>query len=72
MPRLTDTDLKILAVVAKFDRICIGLPLDEQCAPIADGLEKLSRQNPGLLVREDSDDGPTYSISPAGRAKLLS
>ena len=70
MRRLSETDLQILAVVARHEPICIGIPVDDQWAPIAKGLERLSRPYPGLLIREDFDDGPTYSISPAGRAKL--
>ena len=71
MRRLSQTDFQILAVVARHEPICIGIPLDEQWAPIAKGLERLSRPNPGLLIREDFDDGPTYSLSPAGRTKLV-
>ena len=66
MRKLSETDLHILAVVAKRGSICIGIPVDEQWVPIAKGLERLSRPNPGLLVREDFDDGPSYSVSPAG------
>ena len=68
--RISETDPQTLAVVAKHEPVCIGVPVDEQWAPIAQGLERLSRPNPGLLIREDFDDGPTYSLSPAGRAKL--
>jgi hypothetical protein len=70
MRKLSETDLYILAVVAKHRSICIGVPVDEQWAPIAKGLERLSRPNPGLLFREDFDDGPSYSVSPAGHDML--
>lgn len=71
MRRLSETDLYILAVVAKHEPVCIGIPVNERWAPIAKGLDRLSRPNPGLLIRADFDDGPTYSISPAGRVQLL-
>jgi len=68
--RLSETHLHILAVVAKHEPVCIGIPIDEEWAPIAKAQEQLSRPSPGLLIRGDFDDGPTYSPSPAGRAKL--
>ena len=71
MRKLSETDLHILAVVVEHEPICIGIPVEEQWAPIAKGLERLSRPNPGLLIREDFDDGPTYSVSPAGHGILL-
>jgi hypothetical protein len=70
MRRLSDHEIHILSVVAKHETICIGVPIDEQWAPIATTLERLSRPNPGMLIRQDFDDGPTYSLSSAGRAKL--
>ena len=70
MRRLTDQEIHILGVVAKHEPICNGVPVDEQWAPIAAMLDRLARPNHGMLIRQDFDDGPTYSLSPSGRAKL--
>lgn len=68
MRRLFDDDLHILSVVAKHDRICIGVPVDADWAPIADHLRRLAKWR--FLVEEQTDDGPAYSLSRAGREKL--
>lgn len=71
MRRLSEQDLHILRVVAHHNRICIGLPVSPEWAPIVTALARLARPNPGALVEEQTDDGPAYSLSPAGRAKIF-
>ena len=68
MRRLTDHDLHILAVVDKHGRICIGLPVDAEWAPIAEALRRLAKWK--YLIEEQTDDGPAYSVTEAGRARL--
>jgi hypothetical protein len=70
MRKLSDHDIHILSVVAKHERICIGVPVSAEWTPIAKTLALLARPNPGVLVEEQTDDGPAYSLSAAGRAKL--
>lgn len=70
MRRLSDHEIHILSVVAKHERICIGLPVSAEWAPIAKTLALLARPNPGMLIEEQTDDGPAYSLSPDGRDKL--
>lgn len=65
MRRLSDDDLHILTVVAKHDRVCIGVPVDADWALIADHLRRLAKWR--YLVEENTDDGPAYSLSPSGR-----
>ena len=48
----------------------IGLPVSAEWAPIANSLALLARPDPGMLIEEQTDDGPAYSLSPAGRAGL--
>lgn len=71
MRKLSDHHTHILAVVAKHGRICIGLPVSAEWAPIAKALALLARPNPGALIEEQTDDGPAYSLSAVGRAKLF-
>lgn len=68
MRRLTDQDIHILSVVAKHGRICIGMPVDADWAPIAEHLRQLAKWR--FLIEEATDDGPAYSLSPAGRDRL--
>lgn len=68
MRHLSDDDLHILSVVAKHGRICIGVPVDADWAPIADHLRRLAKWR--YLVEEATDDGPAYSLSADGRDKL--
>jgi hypothetical protein len=68
MRRLSDVDLHILSVVAKHERICIGLPVDPEWAPIAEALRRLAKWK--YLVEEQTDDGPAYSPMDAGYAKV--
>ena len=68
MRRLTDEDFHILAVVAKHERICIGVPVDADWAPIAEHLRRLAKWR--FLIEESTDDGPAYSLSPSGHDKL--
>lgn len=69
MKRLSDHDVHILSVVAKHQRICIGLPVDADWAPIAEHLRRLAKWH--FLIEEPTDDGPAYSLSPAGMEKLV-
>ena len=68
MRRLSDVDRHILSVVAKHERICIGLPVDPDWAPIAETLHWLAKWK--YLVEEQTDDGLAYSPTAAGYAKL--
>ena len=68
MRKLNDSELHILSVVEKHGHICIGLPVDAQWAPIAEALARLAKWK--FLVLEPTDDGPRYSLSPAGRDRL--
>lgn len=68
MRRLSDEYLHILSVVAKHGRICIGLPVSAEWAPIAEKLRQLAKWR--FLIEEATDDGPAYSLAPAGQAKL--
>lgn len=68
MRRLSDEYLHILSVVAKHERICIGIPIDADWAPIAEHLRQLSKWR--FLIEEPTDDGPAYSLSAAGRDRL--
>ena len=70
MRRLSEHEIHILNVVAKHERICIGLPVSAEWAPIAKALAVLARPNPGMLIEEQTDDGPAYALSEAGRTKL--
>lgn len=68
MRRLSDEYLHILGVVEKHDRVCIGVPVDADWAPIAEHLRQLAKWR--FLIEEATDDGPAYSLSPAGRNRL--
>lgn len=69
MRRLSDHQLHVLAVVGKHGRICIGLPVDAEWAPIAEELRRLAKWR--YLIEDGSgDDGPVYSLSEAGRGKV--
>lgn len=68
MRRLSDEYLHILAVVAKHGRICIGVPVDADRAPIAAHLRQLAKWH--FLIEEATDDGPAYSLSSAGLDKV--
>lgn len=68
MRRLTDEDLHILGVVAKHERVCIGVPVDAEWAPIASKLRQLAKWK--YLVEEVTDDGPAYSLSSEARDKI--
>ncbi|KKC41472.1 hypothetical protein WH87_00540 [Devosia epidermidihirudinis] len=68
MRRISDHQLHILSVVAKHERICIGLPVDAEWAPIAAELRTLAKWR--FLVEEATDDGPAYTVSADGQAKL--
>jgi hypothetical protein len=68
MRRLSDQDLHILSIVAKHSRVCIGIPVDAEWAPVAEHLRRLAKWH--FLFEEATDDGPAYSLSPAGRDKL--
>ena len=70
MRRLSDDDIHILSVVAKHGRICVGLPVSPEWAPIAKTLALLARPNPGMLIEEQTDDGPAYCLSASGQARL--
>jgi hypothetical protein len=61
MRRLTDEDFHILSVVAKHERVCIGVPVDAEWAPIASKLRQLAKWK--YLVEEETDDGPAYSLT---------
>ncbi len=65
MRRLSDHHTHILSVVAKHGRICIGLPVDPDWAPIADDLRRLAKWK--FLNVEDFDDGPVYTVSNEGK-----
>ena len=71
MRRLSEQDMHILRVVAHHGRICIGLPVSAEWAPVAKALALLARPNPGALIVEETDDGPAYTLSPAGRSKIF-
>ena len=64
MRRLSDHEIHILSVVARHERICIGLPVDTEWAPIAEALRRLAKWK--YLVEEQTDDGPAYSPTGAG------
>lgn len=66
MRRLNDHQHHILTVVNKHGRICIGLPVDAEWAPIAAELRQLAKWR--FLIEEATDDGPAYELAPAGRA----
>ena len=66
--RITDEDLHILSVVEKHGRICIGVPVDPDWAPIAEHLRRLAKWK--FLIEDATDDGPAYTLSQAGREKL--
>jgi len=66
--RLSDEYLHILSVVAKHERICIGIPVDPDWAPIADHLRQLAKWR--FLIEEATDDGPAYSLAPAARDRV--
>lgn len=68
MRKLSDDDLHILSVVEKHERICIGLPVDPDWAPIAEHLRRLAKWK--YLIEDATDDGPAYSLSQAGRENL--
>ena len=68
MRRLSEEDMHILSVVEKHERVCIGIPIDAEWAPIAEHLRRLAKWR--FLGEEATDDGPAYSLSPAGRDKL--
>lgn len=68
MRKLSDDDLHILSVVEKHERICIGLPVDPDWAPIAEHLRRLAKWK--YLIEDATDDGPAYSLSEAGRENL--
>ena len=68
MRRLSDEDLHILGVVAKHERVCIGVPVDADWAPIALRLRQLAKWK--FLVEESTDDGPAYSLTSEGLARL--
>ena len=68
MRRLSDEDFHILGVVAKHSRICIGMPVDTEWAPIAEHLRQLAKWR--YLVEEATDDGPAYTLSPSALEKL--
>lgn len=69
MRRLTEHQHHILTVVNKHGRICIGLPVDAEWAPIAAELRQLAKWR--FLIEDGSgDDGPAYELAPAGLEKL--
>jgi hypothetical protein len=68
MRRLSDEDLHILSVVAKHERVCIGVPIDPDWAPIASKLRQLAKWK--YLVEEVTDDGPAYSLTAEAWTKL--
>jgi len=68
MRKLSDDDLHILSVVEKHERICIGLPVDPDWAPIAEHLRRLAKWK--YLIEDATDDGPAYTLSQAGRENL--
>ncbi|KKB85160.1 hypothetical protein VW29_07450 [Devosia limi DSM 17137] len=68
MRKLSDDDLHILSVVEKHERICIGLPVDPDWAPIAEHLRRLAKWK--YLIEDATDDGPAYTLSQAGRESL--
>jgi hypothetical protein len=68
MRRLSEDDSHILSVVAKHCRICIGLPVDAEWAPIAAALRRLAKWK--YLLEEQTDDGPAYSPTSEGQAKV--
>lgn len=70
MGRLSDHKFHILSIVAKHERICIGLPVSGEWSPIAKTLAKLARPNPGMLLEEHTDDGPAYLLTVAGIEKV--
>jgi hypothetical protein len=66
--RLSEHDIHILSVVAKHGRICIGLPVDAEWAPVAEALRRLAKWK--YLIDEQTDDGPAYSLTAAGHARV--
>lgn len=68
MRRLSDHQTHILSVVDKHGRVCIGLPVDAEWAPIAAELRQLAKWR--FLIEEATDDGPAYELAPAGLEKL--
>lgn len=68
MRKLSDHHSHILAVVARHERICLGIPVDATWAEIADDLRQLAKWR--FLVEEATDDGPAYSLAPAGKLSL--
>jgi hypothetical protein len=68
MRRLTEDQLHVLGVVAKHERVCIGLPVSAEWAPIAAMLRQLAKWH--FLHEEATDDGPAYSLTQAGFERL--
>jgi hypothetical protein len=66
--RLSEEDLHLLGVVAKHERVCIGMPADADWAPIASKLHQLAKWK--YLVEEVTDDGPAYSLTAEAWDKL--
>lgn len=69
MRKLSDHHTHVLAVVARHERICLGIPVDPDWAPIADDLRRLAKWK-YLIEDGDGDDGPAYELAPAGRAAV--
>lgn len=68
MRRLTDQQQHILRVVARHERVCIGLPISAEWAPVASVLRQLAKWH--YLHEEETDDGPAYTVSAAGHERL--
>jgi len=62
MRRLSEHQIHILSVVQKHERICIGLPIEPEWAPIAQELRQLAKWR--YLIEEATDDGPAYTLNP--------
>lgn len=62
--KLQPHELSMLRHVHHFRRVCLGEITSQADAVMADTMKSLAKRR--LLMEEATDDGPAYSMAPAG------